>query len=182
MKDHDENLILRLATEARHSQPERALEMLKDFIRGRPLSMRPKLLLASIFADEYGEDVPGAERVYREILASSPENVPALCGLAFLHGRSGSAVSAEESIRLLSTAADISGDLEILSNLAYKLWDLGRLSEAHLSFEKLLAAGRLKGKSSAVRKAEDALGAIRRGERPKFVHYWYPEVDYVAQG
>lgn len=180
MGDRDEDLVLQSAAESREGEPEHAIEVLTNFLRIRPSATRAKLLLASIFADEYGEDVPGAERLYREVLANSPENVPALCGLAMLHNRAGSKVSEEESIRLFTKAVDVSGDTSILSNLAYKLWDVGRLDEAQGAFERMLAAGRAIGKNHIARSAKEAIKDIKQGNRPAFVHYWCPEVEYVG--
>lgn len=177
---NEENRIIESTTRSRWHEPERSIEMLRDFLRLHPLATRAKLTLASIFADEYGEDVPGAERLYREVLTRFPENVPALCGLAMLHGRSGSSVAEEESIRLLTRAAEVSQDIDILSNLAHKLWDVGRLSEAQRVFEQLLSAAKAKGKKHVVRTAEQALKAIRRGKRPTSLSYSWPSVENVG--
>lgn len=165
MTDGSESAVLKRAADARGRDPEEAIVLLKKLLQANPTAIRPKLLLAAIFADEYGDDVAGAERLYREVRATLPENIPALSGLALLQGRFGSTVSLDESVRLLSLAAEVSGHPDIISDLAYKLWDSGLLEEARQAFTRLQTGAYARGNRLLARDAEKALKLVRRGER-----------------
>jgi tetratricopeptide (TPR) repeat protein len=171
-----EDDVLRAAGELRWQQPDRAIEVLREFLVVNPKSVRARLRLASIYADEYGEDVAGAERLYREVLADDPDNVPALSGLALLQGYPEVSISTDERLRLLSKAADISGDPWAILNLANKAWDLGRREEALEAFTRLLSVAESRGEKHLATMAEEAIHAIRRGEASTAPQYSWPEI------
>ncbi|MDZ7272204.1 MAG: hypothetical protein ONB17_11360 [candidate division KSB1 bacterium] len=110
-----EDEVIAEARARRWLEPERAVRLLGMFVSRRNEAIRARFLLASLYADDYGEGVAGTERIYREVLASNPDNPSGLCGLALLHGRS-PGVSSDESLSLLARAATISKDPEMLQN------------------------------------------------------------------
>lgn len=172
-----ENEAIRTAKQLRFDKPEDAIVILTDFLRTHPESVRSMLLLASIYADDYGEGPLGAERLYRSVLELDPDNVIALCGLAKISGQPGSAVRREEGLSVLRRAFDLTGDPILLWNLANKAWDEGRFDDALSAFDQLRAVAGSANKDHLVRLAEESLELIRHGKRPQANFYEWPEVD-----
>ncbi len=173
----DATKVLRAARDMRWQEPERAIETLNGFLAANPRSKSAMLLLASIYADDYGKGVAGAERLLREVLAENTDSVSALCGLALLHGRTGTTVTKSESVRLLQRAAELSNDPAILLNLANKLWDVGLSDEALTEFERLESLALERGLPHFCSAATDAVREIRAGKPPTSLQYSWPEVD-----
>lgn len=164
MAQHEEE-VLRI-TRDWPDEPDKTIRLLTEFLSTNPQSARVKLRLAAIHGSEYGEDIPGAEHLYREILREDSGNVYALASLALLQGSHGSQVTAEESLRLLSEAADLSGEPWAIHNLANAYWSNRLFEEALSAFEWLLSVARARRLEHSVRIAEKSIGSIQRGEMP----------------
>jgi hypothetical protein len=174
MTDVEDKVIIE-ARSQRWSEPERAVRLLEEFVLEWKQAVRSRLLLASLYADDYGEGVAGAERMYREVLASNPDNLAGLCGLALLHGRS-RGVSSDESLSLLAKAASISKDPEMLLNFANKAWDLRRFDVAAEGFDKLRQVAKEHGKDHLANVAMESLKEVRARRTPANVSYSHPEI------
>ena len=82
------------------------------------------------------EDRRNAERLFREILASDPSHVGAVCGLAAVALAAG---RAPDALRLLQHAAKQSPHLPLVARgLSQAFVDLGRLNDAERSLRRLL--------------------------------------------
>lgn len=173
----DEEVVLHTARSLRWQEPQRAIEILRGFLASNPDARRPMLLLASIYADDYGKGVTGAEELLRRILTTNSKSVSALTGLALLHGRVGAKVDRDESLQLLQRAADLSTDPESRLNLAYKAWDLGRIDQALAAFERLLAIASDQGAAHLAELAKNSINRIRAGMPPRSLHYSWPEAE-----
>jgi len=175
---NDLDRVLQEARLTREDDPERAAELLLKFLEANPGSSIAKLLLASILADGYAEGPPGAEKLYREVLNARPDSVAALCGLAMLHGHPGSRITSEESLSLLSRAAEISKDPEIELNYASKAWDLGLTDLALRIVLRIQANPRLRTQPILRKRVADIVRRIRSGEaRPSDLAFSWPEID-----
>jgi len=175
MTDLEERVIAE-AKLCRWPEPERAVRLLETFVSEHKQAVRSKLLLASLYSDDYGEGVMGAERLYREVLAANPDNLAGLCGLALLHGRV-SSVDADESLSLLARAASVSTDPEMLLNFANKAWDLRKFEVAAEGFSKLRHVAKEQGKDHLARIADDSLAAVKARRIPANLAYSHPEME-----
>jgi len=131
--------------------------------------------LASLLSGGIGEDYPEARRIYEEVLREHPESIPALCGLAMLRSRS-QIVSASEAAELMSKAADIPDDPEIIWTYAHVLLDTGDWEGTKVGFERVLAHPRSGPPTTLRRRAKEILKDIRCGRHPKYGGYSWPEM------
>lgn len=156
--------------------PESAAAQLEWFLETHPASVRARLHLGALYADDYGDGVAGAEKVFREVLAFDPDNVVAIVRLALLQGHPHSSLTVDESLELLERAATVSRDPYVLRNYAHKAWETGQLDRATAALTQLKQT--VTGPSAAffTRVADEALEAIRRGEKPSTSAYWYPDI------
>jgi lipopolysaccharide biosynthesis regulator YciM len=174
MTDLEEDVIA-YAESIRWSDPDKAVRTLEAFVKEHWDATRAHLLLASLYSNEYGEGVLGAERIYREVLDKDPDNLAGLCGLALLHGH-GANVEADESLRLLARTTELSDDPEMVLNLANKAWDLGKFEMAAQTFEKLRQIAKERRKRHLVRIAKAALIEVRNRKPPEHLAYSCPEM------
>ena len=174
MTDPEDRVIAHAAS-IRWSDPDEAVHTLEMFVSEHKDTVRARLLLASLYSNEYGEGVLGSERIYREVLDKHPDNVASLCGLALLHGH-GANVEADESLRLLARTTELSDDPEMVLNLANKAWDLGKFEKAAEAFEKLRKIAAMRGKSHLTRIANEGLREVRNRKPPKHLAYSCPEM------
>ena len=167
---------MEVAHETRREYPDVAIGWLADYLEAHPTSVRARLLLGAFFADDYGDGVAGAEKVFREVLAFDPDNVVAMVRLALLQGHPHSSLTVDESLELLERAATVSRDPYVLRNYAHKAWETGRLDRATAALTHLKQT--VTGPSAAFfnRVADEALEGIRRGEKPSTSAYWYPDI------
>jgi len=175
-RDYPEDYVVQVAHETRGEDPDVAIGWLADYLEAHPTSVRARLLLGAFFADDYGDGVAGAEKVFREVLAFDPDNVVAMVRLALLQGHPHSSLTVDESLELLERAATSSKDPYILRNYAHKAWETGQLERAAAAFVQLRETAT--GPSAAFfnRVADEALEAIHRGEEPSTSAYWYPDI------
>lgn len=162
-------------TENWRDYPEVAIANLEEFLVTSPLSIRVKLHLASIYVNDYGLGIAGAERLFREILQQDGGNLAAMCGLALLHGHPHSSVTAAESLDLLERAVALSGDPDVIRNLANKAWEMGLEEKALSALESLRAAASGPRSQYFLRVAEESERAIKQGEKPGAFVYYLPE-------
>lgn len=171
-----ENKILAEAQSERDSNPDKAVRLLEGFVEQWKGALRARLLLASLYSDDYGAGWPAAERVYREALSMDPSNLAGLCGLALLNGRV-PGVGATESLDLLAKAVEVSGgDPEMLMNYANKAWDLGNFGAALEAFERLQRLARERGQNRLSSVARQSLKQVRAKKRPTGFYYAHPEI------
>lgn len=156
---------------------EEAVSFLEDFLEAHPVSLRARLHLAALYADDYGLGVAGAERLYREILQDDPDCVPAMWSLGLLHGHPHSSVTQAEALDLLERAAARTGDPDLLRNLANKAWETGEIERALSAFENLKSMAPESREAYFLAIAEAAIASISRGETPAGLVYTWPEIE-----
>jgi hypothetical protein len=176
MMNDIESEIMSEAQSYRWSDPDQSIQILERFVSESKHARRAKLLLASLYADDYGEGVLGAEKIYREVLSLDPDNIAGLCGLALLHGR-GSSVGPDESLDLLARAATISNDPEFLLNFANKAWDLKKFELAAREFERLHRIARESGRDHLARIAAESLREVKARRMATNISYSQPEIS-----
>lgn len=179
-RDLPENLVIEEAEAMRTGYPDDAVSSLEDFVEGHPVSLRARLHLAALYADDYGLGIAGAERLYREILQDYPVCVPAMWNLGLLHGHPHSSVTKEESLELLEKAASLTGDPDVVRNLATKAWEVGEIDRALKTFDRLKLVAPESRRPYFIAVADEAIARIRDGERPSNPVYTWPEAggDY----
>ncbi len=174
-RDLPEARIIEEAESLRQDYPEEAVGILEDFVEGNPVSLRGRLHLAALYANDYGLGIAGAERLYREILQDYPDCAPAMWSLGLLQGHPHSGITKEESLELLEKAASMTGDPDVVRNLATKAWEVGETDQALKAFGWLKVVAPESRKPYFTTIADDAVARILAGERLSRPVYTWPE-------
>jgi tetratricopeptide (TPR) repeat protein len=175
-RDWPEDAIVAEALALRQDYPDEAVTLLEDFLATHPVSLRVRLHLAALYADDYGLGIAGAERLYREILQDYPDCVPAMWSLGLLHGHPHSSVTSAESLELLGRAASLTEDPDLVRNLANKAWEAGEVNQAVAAFQRLKSIAPESRRSYFDAIADDAITKIRRGDRASGLVFTWPEI------
>ena len=161
-------------------EPDKAIQLLVNFLRVHPGSVRARFRLAGLYEASYGEGVGAAIRIYREILTENAANVACLTALALLRECPQYHLPIKERINLLARAAELSNDPVAIRNLAYKAWEFGFTEEALESFQRVKAAASALGRHHLLRPADQCIAEIKSGQgHPNSPIYSIPEAWLV---